>query len=97
MTNGSAIANPRIGGGHKLERVMKMLNEMVPWIVLPLIGLLLGALFTFLFFSSKNAHAAQKQILSLRRSVQEKNAEIELLYQTIRKKTIQEEVSHIGK
>jgi hypothetical protein len=62
---------------------------MVPWgwIALLIIGLLLGFLFAYLFFNSENAHAiaAREQIQSLRRCVQEKNAEIELLYARIRK------------
>jgi len=67
--------------------------EMIPWVALPIGGLLLGAVFTYLFFSISKGReiVAQQQIRSLQRSVQEKNAEIELLYQAIRKRAIEEE------
>jgi hypothetical protein len=73
-----------------------MTNEMIPWIALPIIGLLLAVLFAYLFFSNRNARtiSAQQQIRALQRSVQEKNAEIELLYQTIRKRAIDQEAFH---
>ena len=72
-----------------------MANEMIPWIALPIIGLLLAALFAYLFFTKRHARAiAAQQIRSLERSVQEKNAEIELLYQAIRKRAIEEEAFH---
>ena len=73
-----------------------MANEMIPWMALPIMGLLLAVLFAYLFFKNKNARAiaAQQQIRLLERSVQEKNAEIELLYQAIRKRAIEEETFH---
>jgi hypothetical protein len=73
-----------------------MAKEMILWIALPIIGLLLVALFAYLLFSKRHARAiaAQQQIRSLERSVQEKNAEIELLYQAIRKRAIEEEAFH---
>jgi hypothetical protein len=73
-----------------------MANEMIPWMALPIMGLLLAVLFAYLFFKNRNARAivAQQQIRLLERSVQEKNAEIELLYQAIRKRAIEEEAFH---
>ena len=73
-----------------------MVTEMISWIALSIIGLLLGVLITYLYFSRKNAHviAGQDEIRSLQRSVQEKNAEIDLLYRAIRKWMTEEEASH---
>ena len=69
---------------------------MILWIALPIMGFLLAVLLAYLFFTDRNARviAAQQQIRSLERSVQEKNAEIELLYQTIRKRAMKEEAFH---
>jgi hypothetical protein len=82
--------------GQKVEGSPEKVKAMTFWITLSIIGLLLGVLFTCLLFSRKNTHriSEQEQIRSLQRSVQEKNAEINLLYRTVHTWMTEGEASH---
>ncbi len=70
-----------------------MENQMIFCVGLPLAILASGAwaISHILRGGNTRERVAQDQVQALQRSVQEKNAEIELLYQAIRKRAFEEE------